>query len=131
MFTAIYHYNGSVIPFLANEMILYKFNESEKGFKLSHNCFPVRPEGEIMAEMGILMDIELCGENTVEKIKNAISENMPVMIPIDRFYWSSQKNNSMFYQKAHLAHYFLVIGYDDQEQLFDVINVRGTNCGTD
>ncbi|GEM_PF-6574759 len=129
LLTGIYYSGGSVIPFLSNDFFTYSYNENE-GFKLNGENIQAIPEFELIKDMGISIDNILNSENYIEDIKAAIDNEIPVFVPIDRYYWSDSSVNSGTYNIRHFPHYFLVFGYNDLENTFKVIDVaeNGSGC---
>lgn len=127
LLTGVYYFNGSIMPFLANDFFTYQYNE-KKGFRLlGKNIKPI-PELRLINNMGIASDFNFNADNYVEEIKEALNSNFPVFVPIDRFYWSDEGTNTAFYNVRHFAHYFLAFGYNDIDQKFDIVDVIENNC---
>ncbi len=57
-------------------------------------------------------------KDLIKKIKVSIDKNCPVIVNIDCFFESLRKD---CYGKMHVAHTLLIIGYDDNTELFQVL----------
>lgn len=125
LITGINYCGGSIYPFLSNDFFTYTYNETE-GFKLNNNNIQVRPESEVIKNMGILFDYNIDQKEILEDIKKATLKNIPVYVPIDRYYWSNKQLNSPYYKTKHHPHYFLIYGFDNQQQEFCIFDTDGT-----
>lgn len=124
LLSAVYYFGGNIYPYLANDIFVYRYNEG-KGFKLYKYDISVKPEFRLINEMGISTDNNICADNFIADVKEAVNNEMFVYTPIDRFYWKCDRN-SEWYQKKHWPHYFLIFGYDDAEEKFKMIDVHST-----
>lgn len=127
LLTGIYFCNGSIVPFLSNDFFTYDFNKDEQ---LMIGYVMCKPETELIEEMGIGISPLLDKLDYVKDIKNSIENNTPVFIPIDRYSWTDPIYNQGFNKNMHMAHFFLVYGYDDNKKEFMVIDVddNGDGC---
>lgn len=119
--SGVYYLGGEIRPFLCNDFFVYQFNDSN-GFNLNINFVESKPTNDILKGMNIGMDSDFIKLNIINEIKIAIDNNHPVIVPIDRFYWNSSLNKTM-YQIKHFAHFFLITGYDNLSKLFTTIDV--------
>lgn len=125
LLSAVNYLGGNVLPFLANDIFIYRYN-FDNTFKIGRNFITIKNRFDLINEMGISIDNNICLDNFIEEVKEAINNEMLVYAPIDRFYWSHDINTE-WYQKKHLVHYFLIFGYDDLKEKFKIIDV-GPTC---
>ena len=108
---------------LANDIFLYE--------KIDNPIFPIKVKNvHLMSDENILRALNidcykmLKSENVCKDIKNALRSNHPVIINIDCFYLPMRLD---MYQKTHLPHVLLVVGFDDLNKNFWVIEHDNLN----
>lgn len=119
IFAAVKHFGGNIGYFLANDRILYychSSTESIHGFDVQYK--PFWNEERVYAACGISCTKKIKVLNVLEETKNAIRNGKLVILWIDCFYESMRKD---VYQKEHLPHSILLYGYDDNKEVFDII----------
>ncbi len=117
--SALQYYRINVEPFFANDIFLYKY---EQGDCIPRSeCVMVEHEDRIFDELGI--QFEPCDLLSISFIESSIEEGIPVLISIDKFYWSDLKWNMPWYNKKHMRHFFLITGIDTITEMVDIIDV--------
>jgi len=118
LLSGIGHFGGSVISFLANDFFSYRLNKNCE-FEIDVQEIQVKPDSEILQELGIKLDNECFKENSTEEIIDVLSEGVLVFLPVNRYYLKSDWH----YQKINSVHYFLITGYNALEEKFYIIDV--------
>lgn len=110
-------YNKSIIPFLFTDIIKYSYCLSDKG-ESDIEYIPIYDTVRLFSDMGLLVETKLKSDDVVEDIKQAINMENPVLLWIDSYYESIRKD---VFEKYHLPHTILILGYDNDQQLFLII----------
>ncbi len=110
-------YKKSVIPFLFSDIIKYSFNISDKG-ESDIEYVQVMDIYKIFEDMGILLETKLKSVDVVSDIKKAIDNVKPVVVFVDSYYETIRED---VYEKYHLPHSLLFLGYDEYNQLFHIM----------
>lgn len=110
------YYKRSLIPFIINDMNSYDIEENNH--MLAVKCEPIRQYNEILEENGLIVNIYDQSVSEIDYIEASINRNNPVIIWVDTFYESLRKDT---FQEYHLAHTWLVFGYDDEKRCFNII----------
>lgn len=120
LFSALQYWKIDLDIFFANDIFVYNFYKEEKHVLQCDNI-EVIPEKDILNNLGLhWYEIKVFDVN---EIINSIEQGYPVFAPIDRYYWKDLKYNASVYMKTHKTHYFLVVGYDIENEEFIVIDV--------
>lgn len=119
IFSALQYYRINVEPFFANDIFLYKYDCGD--CMPRSECMMVEHECIIFDKLGI--QFEPCELLSISFIESSIKEDIPVLISIDKFYWNDLKWNTLWYNKKHLRHFFLIIGIDAITKVVDIIDV--------
>lgn len=118
IFSIINHFNRHVYPFLFKST--YKID-------LHGNVFIdlLRPKPEvILCEMGIIQCSKNISEDIILDVKNALVFNRPIVIYLDCYYESVRDDA---YMKNHFPHAFLIYGFDDSIEKFNIIEHKYNN----
>ena len=115
IFTAVKHFGGNIGYFLANDMILYYFQNRQE-FGVQYKSF--WNEERVYAACGISCTKKIKVQNVIEEAKKAIRRGRLVALWIDCYYESMRKD---VYQKEHLPHSILLHGYDDKKEVFNIV----------
>ncbi len=110
LLTAVTYLGGSVYPFLVNDFFCYSFHDSDPIFKICCNLKKIDNDETVLRHMGV--NVTPVNSFSVENIKALITGNTPVVCQIDRYIWK-EKSNEDFYKKRHMAHTFVLFGYED------------------
>lgn len=124
-FFAIAKYlNRNTDRFFANDSFVYSTRDDKS---------PLNVEVEYIVAEGLISQIEKCGIKTrtvissndiIRDIKMALAIDRPAIVRVDCYYESIRKDT---YQKKHWPHMLLVYGYDDAEQVFNIIEHTDIN----
>ncbi|MBU3198524.1 amino acid adenylation domain-containing protein [Clostridium estertheticum] len=115
-FPIVNYINGSLLPFLANDVLVYS---RDKEMQLDTKFITsLTVEKILIDEFNIYTDIKVSVGNIVESIKNAILNHRLVIIHIDCYYESIRED---MYNKNHWTHALLVYGYDDEDEVCYVL----------
>lgn len=120
-FPVVTHFNRSILPFLINNIVTYKNEHLNGRVFLCAKYIGCRSESEILTDIGICYLTKLKCENIIGDIKNSILNERPVIIWVDCFYEPIRKDT---YLKQHLAHTWLIYGYDDTCSKLHIIEHR-------
>jgi len=112
----IRYYKKSLLPFMINDMNSYDIDE--KNQMLTVKCEPVRPYNEILEENGVVVGIWDQNGTEIDYIKASVDQDRPVIIWVDTFYESLRHDT---YHQYHLAHTWLIFGYNDEKRVFSII----------
>ncbi|WP_124066121.1 hypothetical protein [Clostridium sp. E02] len=116
--SAVLYLGGSIEPLLCNDFFYYcnEFDEENPGIHLQYKSKVIKEEAQLLKLMGISFEnIEY------EQIWDMLDHGIPVHIRIDRRYWGSPRNNSIFDSVA-MAHNYMITGYDRDKDEFLVID---------
>lgn len=116
--SAVLYLGGSIEPLLCNDFFYYcnEFDEENPCIHLQYKSKVIEEEAQLLKLMGIgFENIEY------EQIWDILDHDMPVHIRIDRRYWESPRNNSIFDSVA-MAHNYMITGYDRDKDEFLVID---------
>jgi hypothetical protein len=116
-FSILRHHNISVLPVLANDVIVYRYDK-EKGLNLSWEFIHNEDIERLSDSVGIGIEKKVECEDPVNDVIDAIMLKKPVIVSIDSYY---EPFRSDTYKKKHWPHSLLIYGYDDNEQLFHII----------
>jgi hypothetical protein len=86
---------GDVMPFLTNDFFTYQRDE-DLGFIVRNQNIQIKSDFDILQDMGISFDTTYFEDNSIAEIKHAIANNQLVFVPIDRFHWYAENNQSYF-----------------------------------
>lgn len=118
VFPVIRSFNKSILPFLLNDLIVYKKEPEQADFPFKI-CYE---EAEKCEELFQQVDIKVNSfkheKKITEEIINSINLNCPVVLWIDTFYLPVRKDT---YKKAHLNHTILVYGYNKGKNIFYIV----------
>jgi hypothetical protein len=117
-FPVVHHYGRTIMPFLANDIIVYGYNKNEKGIKLNREFVHCEDLEQLSAGIGMYFDKKVECEDPMNDIIDAITCGRPVIVSIDSFY---EPFRSDTYRKMHWPHSILIYGYDDDEQVFHIM----------
>lgn len=117
-FPVIGYYNKSIMPFLINNIAIYKGECKNGRVCLDAEYLSCMDDAEIMFNMGINCLTVTTGENLIGNIKKSISNGRPVIIWVDCYYEPIRPDA---YLKLHWPHTWLLYGYDDHESLCNII----------
>ena len=105
----LFYWNKNIIDFMANDYFVYVRNtERPIGLQIENRFFT--SECNALKRCGVKIKYLRPKTTILSHIDNAIKKGSIVIVPADRFYWLSDKNNK-FYQLRHYPHYFLVYSY--------------------
>lgn len=127
------YYGADIYPFISNEFFSYQYYDEGIGFDLIPKPIRILDDDSIWNSMGI-QTIHYDESDMVLWIKQAVFQNQLVIVPINRYYWNDKERNSEYYNKEHFLNIFMVYGYDDERQCFDIMTcqtsgVYGTKIG--
>ena len=123
LLTGIYYCGGNDLPFLANDFFSYKINDQSILLLNTQNHNPIN-EFSLIETMGITVTPIATGNDFVSCLKQSIDQQMPIFLPIDNFYHTSE-HYAEGYLRDHNPHYLLVVGYDEARELvlaYDMTN---------
>ncbi|RCX09096.1 phosphopantetheine binding protein, partial [Anaerobacterium chartisolvens] len=117
-FPVAIHFGIGVMPFLANDILVYNYSHGKAKMKLSTDYIPREPITDIMERCGIRMDKCQYGGSITDNIEESIDRGKPVVLWVDCYYAPIRKD---MYLKRHLEHTWLVYGYNKTKRIFNII----------
>lgn len=121
LFPIVRHFNRSITPILANDVIAYKLERMNATERLSSEYISHTDILEVIRDMGLSGRAEAKNHDIVNAIREAIATRRAVIVWIDCFFVSDRKDT---YKKIHHAHTLFIYGYNDKRKLFSVIDHR-------
>ncbi|TYP72395.1 beta-ketoacyl synthase N-terminal-like domain-containing protein [Paenibacillus methanolicus] len=118
MFPAVRKFGGSILPFLLNDLILYRLAETVDWHRLEVDYESVQPLAGVLRDMGLAAEPYSDGANLIDTLRRHIGQGHPVVVWVDSYYESIRKDA---YLKQHIDHTLLVYGYDEEQELFHIV----------
>lgn len=119
LFSAINYHKIDILPIMINGIPEYFYDKETMKFGVIYKDII---EQEIVMNKTGLKSIYL--DESVEFnefIKQSIDDDGPVIINIDWFYMSNQKQT---YNKTHRMHTILVVGYDEDKEIYNIFDQK-------
>ncbi|MFC4101266.1 beta-ketoacyl synthase N-terminal-like domain-containing protein [Paenibacillus xanthanilyticus] len=119
MFPAVRAFGGSILPFLLNDLILYRMTadrESENRLAIEYEA--VQPMSTVLRDMRLAAEPYSDIAGLVDELRHHIALGHPVVVWVDSYYESIRQDA---YLKQHIDHTLLVYGYDDEREQFRII----------
>lgn len=118
LFTVVHHFNGTILPFLANDAVVYSGQGRPDSF-LRVEYISSKPIEHLLEEQGItVIDSNKKPSQVVDAAKYALKNNRLVIVWIDCYYASIRPDT---YHKKHLYHTWLIYGYDGSKDEFTIM----------
>ncbi|MBD7913069.1 hypothetical protein [Clostridium cibarium] len=124
LLTALRYYGKDVTPFIVNDVNVYKIkkkNESKCNVQFYSRYVGVKKDDEILSELGIEVKNHLYTTDIITTIIQSINEDIPLIIYADAYYC---KHYELFYKNSHHKHFMLVFGYDEELNIFKIVDVN-------
>lgn len=119
LFPAINHFNRSIIPIIINDVNIYCYERDKAGMQLNAKHLSCSDAASILKKEGVAFEVKnVESKDLISNIKNAIKNQRPVIIWVDCFYESIRPD---MYMKEHWDHSLLVYGYNDENQMLNII----------
>ncbi|WP_458125219.1 BtrH N-terminal domain-containing protein [Paenibacillus sp. Z3-2] len=118
LFPVIRHFQRGILPLLINDWAVYETTRTGGGVLCGISHRTNKDLSEALVELGVAAEKERFVGTVVDKIKNAIDMERPVVLWVDCYEIPMRKDT---FQKKHLPHTILVHGYDDSTDDFHVI----------
>ena len=117
-FPVILYLKRSILPFLINDSIVYRYDADQSDMRLTTVYEPILPIESILQAQGIeLLEKERTGD-VINDCIHAIAQGRPVVLWVDCFYESIRPDT---YCKTHHPHTLLLYGYDRSRQHFAIL----------
>ena len=120
LFSALSHYQIDPIYYIMNSLVWYGKYEQQnlESFRMHYeDLFSLE---ECSQKLGVLVEKKKRIES-MQEIKEALYEGKQVIVTIDCFY---EKNCEDCYQKEHSQHCILIYGYNEQKNIFYIVDHR-------
>lgn len=115
----VLYYEKDIRPIIINDICIYKKkNPLNKEYILDICYIAQKDILDIIRSIGIDVRTKERSESVLSDIINAIKHGNPVILWIDCFYASIRSD---VYEKKHLAHTWLIYGYDIEGKIFNII----------
>lgn len=119
LFPIIKYSNKSIMPLLMNDVVVYnKDAVGEGAMSLNASYLTVKSFEELLKCEAYQMECILKSADIIQDVKNGIDKSIPVIVWIDAFY---EPIRTDVYNQAHRDHTLLVYGYDEDKQIFHII----------
>lgn len=118
LFPIVKYFGKPIWALVINGVIGYKFYNGNGQCGLYSHYNYIESVENCLSKQGIKMKCEVKVEDVVSKTIEELKNDEPVMVSIDCFYESIRED---CFQKQHLPHTLLVIGYDFEMNTFHVI----------
>ncbi|WP_438431724.1 amino acid adenylation domain-containing protein [Gorillibacterium sp. sgz500922] len=116
LFSMLAYYGQTILPIFASDIVAYTFDEKRLIFDVK--SVNEKTIERVLADMGIVLEAKPSGEPIIDKLRASIRHNRPVVIWVDCFY---EPLLSDTFHKQHIPHTWLVIGYDDAQEQFLIV----------
>jgi hypothetical protein len=129
LISAICYLGYAVEPLLANELFHYSYSAQ---FILPVTSVSIEfvPVFRLLSGIGVGAREFKGNLDLHDLIRKAVAAKRLVLVNIDRFMWDDPRRNEI-YQKEHHEHTFLIHGFDDGTQEYDIVDVGGNGCFRD
>ncbi|MHB1392564.1 MAG: amino acid adenylation domain-containing protein [Clostridia bacterium] len=124
LFPALRYLECDIKSILANELITYTYQQEEDGVGLSVKYDEINDMDMVLEEAGVKCYTKVRCVDIIKDVKRAISKNRPTIVSTDCYY--EPIRNDM-YMKNHWWHCISVFGYDDDNQMCNVIEQSDLN----
>ncbi len=121
LFPIILGFERSIMQFLVNDIISYKYLNVNDKVAFDINYSPVSNLDQLLYDLGIGYKGKFCSTDVINNIESAISSRKPVILWVDCYFESQRKD---MYYKKHWPHTLLVYGYDDYLRKFNVVEQK-------
>lgn len=121
LLSALGHYHRSPLYFIANDIVVYGNLEENNPESLSIKYIPMKTFDESAQQASLAVDKRYQSHDLVFDLKQSIAMGKPVIIAIDCFY---EPLSHDCYHKEHSPHSILVYGYEEEQELFHIIEHR-------
>ncbi|MEO2261309.1 BtrH N-terminal domain-containing protein [Paenibacillus amylolyticus] len=118
LFPVIRHFQRSILPLLINDWAVYETTRTGGGVLCGISHRTNKDLSEALVELGVAAEKERFVGKVVDKIKNSIDMERPVVLWVDCYEIPMRKDT---FQKKHFPHTILVHGYDDSTEDFHII----------
>jgi hypothetical protein len=118
LFPVLHHYNKSILPYLSNDVAVYTLGDGDDWMQFDAQVISIKNIEEMLKLTGVATSSSTNRDDVVQDIKMAVANDNPVIIRSDCFYESIRQDT---YMKNHWPHYLLLYGYDEEAQMFDVL----------
>lgn len=122
LFSVMNYFQLDISYVLINDIFHYELLNQAGGLRIRYQ--EIRSVNEILEEGSIRVECQLYSNNIIEDIKNAICQKIPVILAVDGFYCP---NIIDIYQKKHILHTLLIVGFDDTKKIFSIIDLEVLN----
>lgn len=116
-FPIIKHFNKSILPFLLNDTLIYKYDDKDNA-GIDIDFITEKKIEDVSKLMNLNIVTKEKSDDVLSETRQAISEKTPVILWLDAFYEELIIDT---YNKIHLPHNVLVYGYDDDNQVLHVM----------
>lgn len=116
-FPIVKHFNKDILIYLVNDIIAFEGTKSAH-MPLAAEYFPVKSLEDVMKEEGIQCKTQAVCQDLEAEVKAAIDMKHPVIVWIDCFY---KEDRTDTYKKVHWPHSLLIYGYNEERQVFFIV----------
>lgn len=124
MFPVAAYFNGSFLPFLLNDLIVYAAERGEAGADAGEEVrygikyMSAEPLETVFGRAGFGAEPRFGSDDIVGELIRGIERGRPAVLWVDCWHLSIRKDA---YMKAHFDHTLLICGYDRQAEAFHAI----------
>lgn len=120
-FPVVRHFQKNIITLLVNDVIVYKYDNTQNQLGLDVEYVSNQSISELMERMGIGVESKTKSLDIIQDIISSIALQRPVIINIDCFYASVRED---MYQKTHWPHTWLIYGVDPSNEVCFIVEHR-------
>ena len=121
LFPVVKHFNKDITPFLVNDVDVYTCQQDNKAKLITINYKSSKTVEQLLKNQDIICKNKIKSDNIINDITESIAQNRPIIVAIDCFYVPMRED---LYQKVHWEHFWLVYGYDNTQQIFNIVEHR-------
>ena len=126
LFPVVKYFGKDVSAFLVNDIIAYT-KESLKTIPFSAGYRSIKDENAILDQIGISAQAKKASEDIIRDITGSITRGNPSILWIDCYYEPIRTDT---FQKKHLAHTWLVYGFNDMKRECSIMEHRHSDSLT-
>lgn len=121
LFSVVKYFGKDVSAFLSNQIIAYNHDNNQNTISLSASCHSLKNDLTILDEIGISARTKRVSKDIIHDITGSITEGRPVILWVDSYYEPIRNDT---YYKKHLAHTWLIYGFNDSKKKCHIIEHR-------
>jgi len=114
----VQYYERSIEHFVINDIVAYDFLDENDISTFGVSYTPIKTLDECAKDAAITVVKKIRSEDIIHDLQTSLIEGKPVILAIDCYY---EPLNTDCYGKEHWPHNILIYGFNEEEQLFYII----------